>query len=401
MKLDSLKKESIQDIRKKFSSFFLKVGWILMFVGTPIGSGIGALPFLLAGNLLKKRLSLGKNPMFFLINVFILISLISIINAKNKLFTIGSVILIALMFYLIFFGVEYIILRKDFLRGLVKIFIICSVFSSIYGLVIYFGGFGERARTLFTGENGLGTVMIPAVVGTLAFFAHTSDKEKLLSGIALPIILMGLLFSFSRGAWLGAVGGLFAYGVFQRKDRFKVAVLLAIMIAILFAFHPLLSRLSSIPDLSYPSNKERIYILEATLKMIKAHPWIGVGMGNYALVYPEYKVGESKIFQASFAHNIFLQIWAECGVGAMFVFMIIVILTLLKGVKIAKSDNPFPKAIGSVSLASFVGILIHNQVDCTVYSVHIGSFFLLLAGIIFYGEKLALKIKDKIQENAK
>jgi len=375
--------------RKKPAFFLLKVGWILMFAGTPLGSGIAAFPFLLVGRLLRGGFRIKKDAFFLLTNVFLFASLISIVNAQNKLVFLGSAITLALMLYLVLLGARYIIPRRGFLTKLVKVFILCSVISSIYGLVVYFGGFGERARAIFSGENGLGTVMIPAVIGTLAFFTHTSDKQKLLAGLALPILLLGLLFSLSRGAWLGAIGGLLIYGFYQRRDRLKVALLIIIMIIALFAYPPLFYRLSSIPDLSYASNQERIYILEATWEMIKDYPLVGIGMGNYPLVYPKYKVKESKIFDASFAHNIFLQIWAEAGIGALVAFIGIVALVIVKGVRIAKNCyDPFLRVTGATTFASFAGILIHNQMDCTVYSLHIGSFFLLLAGIIFYGEKL-------------
>jgi len=121
--------------------------------------------------------------------------------------------------------------------------------------------------------------------------------------------------------------------------------------------------------------------------MIKDHPVIGMGMGNYLLFYKWYIMPGSKITDASFAHNIFLQIWAECGIGALFAFAGIIIFTLLKGVSLVKSPDSSFKTIGLASLAAFVGILIHNQVDCTIYSMHIGPIFWLLTGIIFYSEK--------------
>jgi len=393
-----VKKQDLAGKKGKLSTPLLKLGWILMFVGTPLGSGIGAFPFLLAGKIFKKRERIEKDFLFFLINIFICASLISIINAKRKLFVLGSVITLALVLYLVCLGAEYIVLRRDFLNKLIKIFILCSVLSSIYGLVIYFGGFGGGAKALFsTNPNDFGTTMIPAIIGTLACFTHTSGKKKLLLGISLFIILMGLLFSFSRGTWLGAIGGVLVYGIYYKKDRFQIVALIVIMMVILFIYTPLFHRLSSIPDLSYSSNKTRIYIWEITRKMIKDHPLAGVGMGNYPLVYPEYNVGAGNMRNFYHAHNIFLQMWTECGIGALSAFTALIFLTLVKGRKIAKYGDSFLKIVGVVSLSSFVGILIQNQVDCTVYSIHIGSFFFLLAGVIFYSEKLMHKLKKSFE----
>ncbi|MEA3485288.1 MAG: O-antigen ligase family protein [Candidatus Aerophobetes bacterium] len=146
--------------------------------------------------------------------------------------------------------------------------------------------------------------------------------------------------------------------------------------------------MSSITDLSYSSNQERIYIWQSSWKMIKDHPIIGMGMGNYLSFYKWYMMPKSKVPDASFAHNIFLQIWAECGIIALISFVGIVLFTLLKGIRLTKSPDSLLKVVGLSSLAAFVGILIHSQVDCTIYSMHIGPIFWLLAGIIFYSERI-------------
>jgi len=359
-----------------------------MFAGIPFGSGTAALPLLLAGKIAKKSVKMEKNIPFILMNLFIFASLISIINAQRKLFTLGSVVSIFLMTYLIYPETNYIISRKSFWDFLIKIFILSSVISSIYALYVYFTGLNGRARTLFTGENGLGTVMILSIIWILAYFVHTSGRQKLLAGMSLIITSLASLFSFSRGAWLGTMGGLLLYGLCQKRARLKVVILILIMSVLLFGYPPLFHRLSSIIDLSYSSNQERIYIWESTWRMIKDHPVIGMGMGNYVSFYKWYIMPGSKITNASFAHNIFLQIWAECGIGALFAFAGIIIFTLLKGISLVKSPDSSFKTIGLASLAAFVGILIHSQVDCTIYSMHIGPIFWLLAGIIFYSERL-------------
>lgn len=367
-----------------------------MFAGTPLGSGIAAFPFFLAGKILgkKSRASIKKDPLFFLVNIFIIFCLLSVISTPNKLFFLGSFVSICLMLYLVMLESRYIILREAFFKKLLKIFIVCSTISGICGMIFYFGGFGGRARSLFTGENGLGTVMIPAAFGALACFSQASSKKKLLVGFALATIVAGLILSFSRGAWLGLAGGLFIYFVYCKRDRLKVVILMSIIIITFFTYPPLLYRLESIQDLSYPSNQERIYIMEATWEMIKEQPLTGVGIGNYPSTYPDYRLKESQIPNVSFAHNIFLQIWAEAGIGALVSFLAIVVLIFTKGINIVKCSNLFLRKVGIVAFASFVGILIHNQVDCTVYSLHIGPFFLLLAGIIFYAEKLGCVYKS-------
>lgn len=79
-----------------------------------------------------------------------------------------------------------------------------------------------------------------------------------------------------------------------------------------------------------------ISILEArqyhwgnTLKMIKEHPWRGVGLGNWQFAYPLYMKSYQKDscfnfnVQVTRTHNDYLQLAAECGIGALVIFLLL------------------------------------------------------------------------------
>ena len=66
-----------------------------------------------------------------------------------------------------------------------------------------------------------------------------------------------------------------------------------------------------------------------TLKMIKDHPLLGVGLGNWQFSYPLYMKSYQKDSCFSFdvqvtrTHNDYLQLAAECGVGALVIFLLL------------------------------------------------------------------------------
>ena len=79
-----------------------------------------------------------------------------------------------------------------------------------------------------------------------------------------------------------------------------------------------------------------ISILEArqyhwgnTLKMIKDHPLLGVGLGNWQFSYPLYMKSYQKDscfnfnVQVTRTHNDYLQLAAECGIGALVIFLLL------------------------------------------------------------------------------
>ena len=81
-----------------------------MFIGIPLGSAIGGIPFLLAGKISESSRKIEKNAVVVLAILFVLSFLPSLINAQNKLLALGSVLSLALMIYAVFLGVNYICL---------------------------------------------------------------------------------------------------------------------------------------------------------------------------------------------------------------------------------------------------------------------------------------------------
>lgn len=382
--------------REKTSSFLKKVGWVLMFMGIPLGSAIASIPFLFFGKVIEPAKKREKNIVVVLAILFALSFLPSLINAQDKLLALGSVLSLALMIYAVFLGVNYIILRGEFFNLLIRILVISAALSSIYAVTIYFANFDfiyfrSRARALLAGENTLGGVTVFSIIWTLTYLTHTGNRRKLWLWLVLVLMILALVFSFSRGAWLGAIGAMISYGFWEKRARIKVAIVLLVGSVLLLGFPFLRDRLISIGDFFHPLTQERVYIWKASWDMIKAHPLLGIGMDNFSLAYEEYMVEGAKISNPSFAHNIFLNIWVEGGLLALLSFVGIVIITFMKGFRLIRSSSGLSRAVAIASFSALLGILIHNQVDCTLYSMHVGPIFWLLVGMIIYGDKFAWK----------
>ena len=76
--------------------------------------------------------------------------------------------------------------------------------------------------------------------------------------------------------------------------------------------------MGSLLDFGETSNVGRIVIWQKTLISIGEKPLLGVGVGNFPTILKQ-NISASKA--GSSAHNIFLHIAAEMGVGALLVFL--------------------------------------------------------------------------------
>jgi len=64
---------------------------------------------------------------------------------------------------------------------------------------------------------------------------------------------------------------------------------------------------------------ERLAHWQAALNMVSAHPLLGIGLGNYEVVYPVYRL-VNWLEALGHAHNYYLNILAEAGIVGLLVY---------------------------------------------------------------------------------
>ncbi len=164
----------------------------------------------------------------------------------------------------------------------------------------------------------------------------------LVGTISSAIIALGLLLSWSRGGWLGAIVGI-GVVVFGRSRGALAAGLAASLVLITLILFgsispalipaPIASRLADLPSyfgltdvLSQPLTDENFAVVEriahwvAAVRMWELSPWIGVGPGNYATLYPAVKVAGWDE-PLGHAHNLYLNLLAETGILGLLIFL--------------------------------------------------------------------------------
>lgn len=131
---------------------------------------------------------------------------------------------------------------------------------------------------------------------------------------------------------------------------------------------PLLGRLEAIPrevstqEESQRWGERRIDIWRATLRLIKAHPIAGVGMGGYWAAIPEYHDASGE-FTPQRAHNDYLELLASGGLigvalGAWFVYALI-----RSARKRLRSAERFRRATSFGALVGLSGVAVHSFFD--------------------------------------
>lgn len=213
--------------------------------------------------------------------------------------------------------------------------------------------------------------------------------------IACLIICSALVMSWSRGALLGLLGGLGLVALILARPSWIPVLLVVAVIALwapdLAAFVPrdVTDRLTDVTDLvgrdltaveiddANFSNIQRLAHWVAAWRMFSRRPWLGVGTGQYALVYPQVAIPRWQEAMGH-AHNYYLSVMAEgglLGLGAYIVLM----LTMLIGVW-----RRFASSVGWQRglVVGATGMLGHLFFHSVVDNLYVHEIYLLVALIL-------------------
>ncbi|MFN8439299.1 MAG: O-antigen ligase family protein [Caldilineaceae bacterium] len=207
-------------------------------------------------------------------------------------------------------------------------------------------------------------------------------------GVSSSLIGLGLLLSWSRGGWFGALAALAVVIFLRNRKSAMIGVVILVTLALLVLAGsiqpsivpaPIASRLSDLPTylgltdvLSQPLTDENFAVVEriahwvAAVRMWERSPWIGVGPGNYAVVYPVVKVpGWDEAL--GHAHNIYLNVLAESGLLGFFAYLGFWLLlggwSLRQWSRAKRDHDAWRSALILGVLAIFVHLAVHNIFD--------------------------------------
>jgi len=180
---------------------------------------------------------------------------------------------------------------------------------------------------------------------TKSFFYHQPFRisfplPSLAYSAAAVLCLIGLYVSFSRGAWLGAAAAALAMIIALPR---RLMVGLGLVMTALgggWALNQagllpasITSRLVDIANFTAITDVrgvlitdvnfsivERLAHWQAAVRMAEAHPWLGVGMGNYEAAYSAYHLLNWPN-ALGHAHMIYLNVLAETGVIGLIAYL--------------------------------------------------------------------------------
>jgi O-antigen ligase len=277
--------------------------------------------------------------------------------------------------------------RESRARLLVMLYVFTAVLWAIVGPAALFVSFpgsadmlfaGERVQGLFKDPNVYGPFLVPAAL----FLAHECLSPRLLrmnlltKVLCFLIVCAGVLFSYSRAAWLNLVVGILVMTVvfgLRRGGGRRALGLLLVIVASLGVLGWTIAVSHSLTFLEERArfqtyDTERFGAQRLGLELAQSHP-LGIGPGQF------------EAYSTVSAHSTYVRSLAEQGLLGFAVLLALLFGTLLFAGRNAVLGRD-TYGIGSTALlAAWCGVLANSVVVDTIHWRHLW----LLAGLIWAG----------------
>ncbi|HYQ89457.1 MAG TPA: O-antigen ligase family protein [Candidatus Binatia bacterium] len=202
--------------------------------------------------------------------------------------------------------------------------------------------------------------------------------------LALGAVLPALAGTYTRSAWIGYIAAVVVILAFTRA-RWLAAlggVLTALALVLPGAYR---ARAFSIFDPQNPWNRERVHMWEAGLRMLRDHPWTGVGLQDLHSLYERYK-SPGAIEPAGHLHSVYVHVAATMGIVglAALVFLAAGLLRAAsRGFRDSRHSPEFGAAISLGVTAALVGFLVSGLMEWNLGDEELVDLLYVLVGIAF------------------
>ncbi|MEM9462226.1 MAG: O-antigen ligase family protein [Myxococcota bacterium] len=268
------------------------------------------------------------------------------------------------------------------LRTLLHAYAVAALLGGGVAIAAYFGLIPGaslmlpkgRLQGLFKDANVFGAFMAPAVVLGVARLTDAGEG-RLRWATVVGVGLVGVLLSYSRGAWINLAIGLLAYACLRLvSGRVRptlgtvlgVGIALALVGALLVVVfdHPAVREMLTLRASAQDYDDDRFANQAAAMAMAWDHPW-GIGPGATESHFP---ISAHSLYVRAFVENGRLGLWATVG---------LLVASQLRAIGATLwAEDPQVQRLMAVVAATLAAVVVESAVIDTVHWRHL---WLLLA----------------------
>lgn len=249
----------------------------------------------------------------------------------------------------------------------------------------YFADIRGRVTSVFENPNYLAMYLVltlPVLIGVV--HVARQKKQKTLGWLGILSVLVCVILTWSRGAWVAVMIELLVYALIRsrRVIRYLVGLVAALPVISFFIPDSVWRRLLSIGDMADSSTFYRVYVWRGSARLIGQYPLGGIGYGNEAFLsmYPD--VAYAGMEAANHSHSLYLQLLIAVGILGILPFAVAVFLFAQKN--LAYFTKPYNRSSYLLTASSFcavLGALVMGMFDYIWYNPLIFYLFWVTFGL--------------------
>jgi O-antigen ligase len=247
-----------------------------------------------------------------------------------------------------------------------------------YGL-LHYNALSQRPQgTLghYMTYSGLLMMVIGIAVAKLLF----GRGERMWAALVMPALIIAVALTSTRTAWVGVCA---AAAVLLLLKDFRLVAVLPITAALTFAVAgpSITERLMSTFDARDPTRLDRLAMIREGGRMVRAHPFVGVGPDMVKVLYGQYRDAGAINATNPHLHNVPVQIAAERGVPALAAWLTFIgVLTLDLSRRFRGGEH---RVLVASALAAVVSMLAAGLFEYNFGDSEFLMLFLLLVTVPF------------------
>ncbi len=270
-----------------------------------------------------------KDTLIKLLFAFIFLGAVSVLFATNNRFAFNMTKTVFLHVFAAIIPMCVLISNELRLRKLMYAWIAIYVYLAVYGILHA----GRGPGSFIVDENDLALALNCAL--PYAYFIYqckgSTKKVRLLSALALVVILCGVVSTMSRGGFVGLAVTSCAL-IWLSRNRIRNAVVLLFAAALFAAFIPseYKEEIVSIGDTQDNTRNERFDSWERGWEMFVDYPILGIGFGNYPWRVAAYDLASGDTayrrgLGGRVAHSVYFTLLPETGLAGTLIFICVAV----------------------------------------------------------------------------
>jgi O-antigen ligase len=207
------------------------------------------------------------------------------------------------------------------------------------------GGNDLENRIMATLSHWMTFSGLTMIAGCLLLgFAFEERGPRRWIGLAAVIPFAAMILTFTRNAYVGTLAAVALY-LLVRKPRGLLLLFPALLVIFLLVPPSVRARFYSISSLNDRTNRDRIAMAHAGLRMIREAPLFGVGPEMVRRYYPLYRDEDAPQWEVPHLHNNTLQIAAANGLFAALSYLALMALFFARTVRLLRREARPDRAV--------------------------------------------------------